>query len=142
MPNLHPLPDTSGLREWKIHFYQEIAAASGQGDQGLTWIRATEKAEKIEDLAHVSPSFEQFDLKLSQALNGLLPRFNIQGEHQGHKMMRQIAMKIETYQSEDRMIRSRQIYFLILSAYVLPGHELTLVAFDLSLIHISEPTRR
>ena len=66
------MPSVVQFRSWKIAVRNEVAAASGRGDIGLTWIMEVEKEGATFVSLADSGSFTTLDIKQSAALTNAI----------------------------------------------------------------------
>lgn len=115
---LDGMPNINKFREWRLLLKEAVGNACSKPDLAFQWIHEVEQAKCWEDLADPG-LFHILDAKLSTALSKI-----VSGEFK-----RQVMLKKEQASQEGKMIKGRQILWLIYEQYklnVIDGNHLNL----------------
>ena len=113
-------PKVTQFRSWKMSFKKEVASASGRPDEAFIWITEIEEALSVEDLQISGSGWETLDAKIAAGLAKI-----ISGEFQ-----RQIQMMEEEAALQKKMIKGRQIAFLIYHHFKISATEGSILEFE------------
>ena len=112
-----PTPATFAC--WKIRFKTEGCTCSQIATEAMHWIKEVEMVYSVNDLKSLSsirgismPNFEVLDARIASALNKII--------HNSH-FKRRISLEEQKAQKQDRLLRGRQIGYLIYDYFKVTG---------------------
>ena len=112
-----PAPAT--FARWKTRFKTEVCTCSQFPTEALQWIKEVEMVDSVDDLKSSSsirgisvPNFEVLDARIASALNQII--------HNSH-FKRRISLEEQKAQKQDRVLRGRQIAYLIYEYFRVTG---------------------
>ena len=112
-----PTPATFAC--WKIRFKTEVCTCSQFPTEAMQWIKEVELADSVDELRSSSsirsipmPDFEVLDASIASALNSII--------HNSQFKWR-ISLEEQKAQKEDRILRGRQIAYLIYDYFRVTG---------------------
>ena len=104
---------------WKMRFKTEVCTCSQFPTEAMHWIKEVELFDSVDDLKSSSsvrgiqmPSFEVLDARIASALNKII--------HNSH-FKRRISLEEQKAQQQDRLLRGRQIAYLIYENFRVTG---------------------
>ena len=112
-----PTPATFAC--WKIRFKTEVYTCSQVPSDTMLWIKEVEMVQSVDDLKSSlsvrgiqMPDFEVLDARIASALNRII--------HNSH-FKRRVSLEEQKAQKEDRLLRGRQIAYLIYEYFRVTG---------------------
>ena len=112
-----PTPATFAC--WKIRFKTEVCTCSQFPTEAMQWIKEVELVDSVDELRSSSstrgipmPNFEVLDARIASALNKII--------HNSH-FKRRISLEEQKAQKQDRVLRGRQIAYLIYDYFRVTG---------------------
>ena len=107
------------LLAWKIRFKTEVCTCSQFPTEAMQWIKEVEMVDSVDDLRSSCsvrgiqmPNFEILDARIASALNKII--------HNSH-FKRRISLDEQKAQKQDRVLRGRQIAYLIYEYFRVTG---------------------
>ena len=104
---------------WKIRFKTEVCTCSQFPTEAMQWIKDVEMVDSVDDLGSSSsvrglrmPDFEVLDAKIASALNRII---------HNTQFKRKVSLEEQKAQKEDRLLRGRQIAYLIYDYFRVSG---------------------
>ena len=108
-------PTSATFACWKIKFKTEVCICS----QSMLWIKEVEMVESVDDLKSSCsvrgiqmPNFEVLDVNIASALNRII---------HNTQFKRKVSLEEQKAQKEDRLLRVRQIAYLIYDDFRVTG---------------------
>ena len=105
------IPTPATFACWKIRFKTEVCTCSQFPAEATLWIKEVGVVESVDDLKSSCsvrgirmPNFEQLEAKIASALNRII---------HNTKFKRKVSLEEQKAQKEDRLLRGRQIAYLI-----------------------------
>ena len=112
-----PTPATFAC--WKIRFKTEVCTCSQYPTEAMQWIKEVEMVDSVDDLMSSSstrgismPNFEVLDARIASALNRII---------HNSQFKRRISLEEQKAQKQDRVLRGRQIAYLIYEYFRVTG---------------------
>ena len=112
-----PTPATFAC--WKIRFKTEVCTCSQYPTEAMQWIKEVEMVDSVDDLMSSSsvrgiqmPNFEVLDARIASALNRIV---------HNSQFKRRISLEEQKAQKQDRVLRGRQIAYLIYEYFRVTG---------------------
>ena len=112
-----PTPATFAC--WKIRFETEVCTCSQFLTEAMQWIKKVEMVDSVDDFKSLSSTrgipmsnFEVLDVRIASALNKII--------HNSH-FKRRISLEEQKAQKQDRLLRGRQIAYLIYQYFRVTG---------------------
>ena len=112
-----PTPATFAC--WKIRFKTEVCTCSQFPTEAMQWIKEVKLVDSVDELRSSSstrgismPNFEVLDARIASALNKII---------HNSQFKRRISLQEQKAQKQDRLLRGRQIAYLIYEYFQVTG---------------------
>ena len=113
------LPTPATFACWKIRFKTEVCTCSQFPTEAVLWIKEVEMVDSVDDLKSSSsvrgiqmPNFEVLDAKIASPLNRII---------HNTQFKRKVSLEEQKTQKQDRLLRGRQIAYLIYEYFRVTG---------------------
>ena len=125
------IPLTFTFSYWKIRFKTQLSACSSSPSEAMLWINEVEMVDSVDDLKSSRsiqvythfPNFEMLDARNASALNKII---------QNSYFKKKVSLEEQKAQKEDRILRRRQIAYMIDDYFRVTGaHDTVLDCADL-----------
>ena len=131
IPEFHfdKFPNPQSCLVWKIRLKTQATTCSDFPSDVMLWIKEVEMVDSLEELkssrsvyGHDFPNFEMLDAKIASALNKIIQI----------SQFKKVSLEEQKAQKEDRILRGRQIAFMICGHFRVTGaHDTELDYADL-----------